>query len=122
MTTRFLARLGAALSVAAVALSLSASAAFAGEVTGNGRLLHVEDSKWGTGLHARSACAYSGQEDLQYFTDDSDATPLAEPTRGDPAHAQSWGQIPKEFRDLIAPLGFAPGQACNPTVGEPAEP
>ena len=122
MTPRFLARLGAALSVAAAVLSLSASAAFAGEVTGDGTLLHVDDSKWGTGLHARSFCAYSGQEDLQFFTDDEDTTPLAEPTRGDPAHAQSWGQIPKEIRDLIAPLGLAPGQACNPNVGPPAEP
>ena len=122
MTRRFFTRLGAALSVAAAVLTLTASAAFAGEVTGNGTLLHVDDSKWGTGLHARSACAYSGQEDLQFFTDDSDTTALAEPTRGDPAHAQSWGQIPKEMRDVLTTLGFAPGQACNPTIGEPTEP
>ncbi len=122
MTTRLLARLGTALAVAAASLTLTAGAAFAGEVTGNGTLLHVDDSKWGTGLHARSFCAYSGQEDLQFFTNDEDTTPLAEPTRGDPAHAQSWGQIPKEIRDVIAPLGLAPGQACNPTVGEPTEP
>ncbi len=122
MGRSLLSRLAAATSVAVIVLSVGASAVFAGEVTGTGTLLHVDDSKWGTGLHARSVCAYSGQEDLQYFTDDSDTTAKADPTRGDPAHAQSWGQIPKEIRDVIAPLGFAPGQSCNPNVGPPAEP
>ena len=67
---------GAACAAALVA-SLGASVAFAGEVTGNGKLLHVDGGgKWGTGLHARSFCAYSGQEDLQFFTDDGDGTPV----------------------------------------------
>ena len=112
MTRSFLSRLGVAVSVAAVVLSLSVSAVFAGEITGNGRSLKVTDSKWGTGLHARSFCAFSGQEDLQY-------PPFSDPTAG---HAQSWGQIPKAVRDQIAPFGFHPGMACNPNVGPPREP
>jgi hypothetical protein len=115
MSRRLLSRSGVALSVAAMVLVLNASAVFAGEVTGTGTLLHVTDSKWGTGLHARSDCAYSGQEDLQYFTDDSDATAKADPTRGDPSHAQSWGQIPHDVRDFLTTIGLNPGVACNPT-------
>jgi hypothetical protein len=109
-------RLGAAVSVAALVLSLSASAALAGEITGNGKVLKVDGGgKWGTGLHARSFCAYSGQEDLQYMEGGS---------KGDPAHAQSWGQIPKADRDFLLSLdpGFHPGMACNPNVGPPPEP
>jgi hypothetical protein len=67
--------------------------------------------KWGTGLHARSLCAFSGQEDLQ-------DPPFSDPNAG---HAQSWGQIPKAARDQMAPLGFVPGQACTPNVGPPPE-
>ena len=64
-------RLVLAAVAATLVLALSASAAFAGEITGNGRkLLTFEGSKWGTGLHARSFCAYSGQEDLQWFQDE----------------------------------------------------
>ncbi len=105
MTRRFVSRFGLAVSVAAIVLSLSASAVFAGEITGNGKSLKVEDSKWGTGLHARSECAYSGQEDLQFEPDGS---------KGEPGHAQSWGQIPKEFRDFLTSIGLNPGNACNP--------
>jgi len=97
---------------AAAALSLSASTAMAGEVTGNGKDLQDED-----GLNGKSACAFSGQEDLQF--QDEEGNPLPEPHKGEPAHAQSWGQIPKEFRDEIAEFGFHPGDACNPNVGEP---
>ena len=100
--------------LAAVLLaSLAATAAFAGEVTGNGSSLKVDGGgKWGTGLHARSFCAYSGQEDLQF---------VAGGSKGVPGHAQSWGQIPKADRDFIAPLGFHPGRACNPNYGPPPE-
>lgn len=98
-------RFGVAVSVAAVVLSLSAGAVFGGEITGNGDSLKIEDSKWGTGLHARSECAYSGQEDDQY-------PPVSDPNAG---HAQSWGQIPKDSRDFLTSIGFNPGIACNPT-------
>ena len=106
-------RLIAAFGGAALIAVLGANLAFAGEVTGNGKSLHVENSKWGTGLHARSVCAFSGQEDLQFETGGS---------KGVPAHAQSWGQIPKtgDFgRDFLTSIGLNPGKACNPTIGEP---
>jgi hypothetical protein len=114
MVRRFMKRLGVAVSVTAVVLSLGAGAAFGGEITGNGKSLQMpyEDSKWGTGLHARSECAYSGQEDDQFVGDGS---------KGDPAHAQSWGQIPKSgpgfTRDFLTSIGAHPGIACNPTSG-----
>ena len=105
-------RLLAALAAAALIASMCASAVFAGEVTGNGKDLKIDESKWGTGLHGRSLCAFSGQEDLQF--EDEEGNPLPEPTKGEPGHAQSWGQIPKEFRDFLATIGEHPGTACNP--------
>ncbi|MFL5777358.1 MAG: hypothetical protein ACJ761_00315 [Chloroflexota bacterium] len=105
-------RLFAALAAAALFASISASAVFAGEVTGNGTLLHF-DGKWETGLHGRSACAYSGQEDNQFFTDDSDAVRLDPPHKGLPGHSQSWGQIPHTVRAGM-PAELHPGISCNP--------
>ena len=107
-------RLVSVVAAVGLLLALTASTAFAGEITGNGKSLHVDGGgKWGTGLHARSFCAFSGQEDLQFADGGS---------KGDPGHAQSWGQIPKADRDAIAPLGFLPGRACNPNYGPPQEP
>jgi hypothetical protein len=54
----------------------------------------------------------SGQEDLQFL--DDEGNPLAEPHKGEPGHAQSWGQIPKEVRDFLTSIGWNPGLACNP--------
>jgi len=42
MARRFMPRLAVAVSTAAVVLSLSASAVFAGEITGNGTRVHPE--------------------------------------------------------------------------------
>jgi hypothetical protein len=105
-----------ALLAAVLMLGAVASSAFAGEITGNGqRLLSVEASKWGTGLHARSLCAYSGQEDLQWFVDEeTNLIRVEDPVKGVPGHAQSWGQIPKAVRDILTAEGAHPGQACNP--------
>jgi len=104
-------RLAIAITATVIVLSLSASAAFAGEITGNGKSLKVDGpGKWGTGLHARSFCAFSGQEDLQF-------PPFSDPTAG---HAQSWGQIPHSVR-AVMPAGFHPGMACNPNIGPPPE-
>jgi hypothetical protein len=103
-------RLALALGTATMITALSVVPALAGEITGNGRLLTV---------HGHSACAFSGQEDLQWFTDDSDQTPLEDPVRGVPSHSQSWGRIPKADRDFLATIGLHPGEACNPTIGEP---
>jgi hypothetical protein len=106
-------RVFAAFSAAIVVAALTASVAFAGEITGNGRLLPV---------NGRSACANSGQEDLQWFTTDLDVV-RHDVTRGVPAHSQNWGHFFKmfpgvsmqEFRDL----GFLPGVACNPNSAQP---
>ena len=106
MARRFITRFGIAVSATALVLSLTAGAAFAGEITGNGKSLKQAD---GT-LHGRSACAWSGQEDDQFGPGGS---------KGVPGHAQSWGQIPKADRDFIATFGFHPGMACNPNIGEP---
>jgi hypothetical protein len=106
-------RLLAAIMGVALVASFGASVVLAGEVTGNGKSLHVDGGgKWGTGLHARSFCAFSGQEDLQFETGGS---------KGVPGHAQSWGQIPKAVRDTF-PAALHPGRACNPNYGPPAEP
>jgi len=110
--TRHLARLALATGAAALALGMATSAVFAGEITGNGTLKDV---------NGRSFCAFSGQEDLQWFTDDTDTVRLENPQKGVPGHAQSWGQIPKAGRDAIGPLGFHPGRACNPHYGPPPE-
>jgi hypothetical protein len=83
--------------ITASILALSANAAFAGEITGNGKSLKNPD---GT-LNGRSECAFSGRED-----DPSD--PLF---RGD--IAQSWGQIAKAIRDTF-PAFLHPGVSCNP--------
>lgn len=105
-------RLVLAIGSAMLLLALSVGSALAGEITGNGKLLHVE----GGGLHGQSACAYSGQEDLQFYEDDEQQVRKETATRGDPGHAQSWGQIPKFVRDEIRPFAH-PGIACNPTSG-----
>jgi hypothetical protein len=75
-------KLVAAVSVAAM-MALGSSGALAGEITGNGQLKTV---------HGNSPCAYSGQEDLQWYTDDSDSTPLENPVKGEPSRTQNWGQ------------------------------
>lgn len=107
-------RLITSLLAATLIVGLSASAVMAGEITGNGRSLKTDAGKWGTGLHARSLCAYSGQEDLQFV--DHEGNPLPVTTKGVPGHAQSWGQIPKADRDFLTEvLHLNPGIACNPT-------
>jgi hypothetical protein len=111
MTRRIL----SALCAATLLLSVGATAVFAGEITGNGKSLHIGPHQ----LHGRSSCAFSGQEDLQWFN--PDGSPKATFTRGDPGHAQSWGQIPKTApagqvsRDFLTSIGSNPGIACNPT-------
>jgi len=91
-------RLGVVLGVAWV-LSLGASVALAGEITGNGKSLKNAD---GT-LNGKSLCAFSGRED--------------DPESGEfkSAIAQAWGQLPKVARDFLTSIGMNPGIACNPT-------
>jgi hypothetical protein len=82
-------RFVAVVSAAAI-LALGTSAAFAGEITGNGTLKTV---------HGNSPCAYSGQEDLQWFLNDGDTIPRIPPIKGQPhpdegmpSRVQNWGQ------------------------------
>ena len=98
-----------------MAMTLGASAAFAGEITGNGTPLWTGDNPLPTDdhhtLNGKSLCAFSGQEDGQFFDHDGEAVDPV--VKGDPAHAQSWGQIPKHIRDTF-PSYEHPGNACNP--------
>ena len=45
---------------------------------------------------------------------DAKGNPLENPTKGEPAHAQTWGLIPKAERDFLTSIGVNPGNACNP--------
>jgi hypothetical protein len=103
--TRLASRIALATGAATLALTMATSGVFAGEITGNGTLKQV---------NGRSFCAFSGQEDLQWYTDDSDTTLRTDPTKGDPGHSQNWGQIPKAVRDQLTQIGLNPGIACNP--------
>jgi opacity protein-like surface antigen len=69
--------LAAAFCAIAIA-GASASAAFAGEITGNGKPKPV---------NGNSPCAFSGQEDLQF---------TGSGTKGDPAHSQNWGHVKQD--------------------------
>jgi len=89
-------RLGLVVCVASV-MCLGANAGFAGEVDGKGNAVPG-------GEKGRSECSYSGQQD--------DALEDAGFFRGD--RVQSWGQIPKAFRDFLTSIGSNPGVACNP--------
>jgi hypothetical protein len=104
-TRRHLGRLALATGGAALALSMATSAVFAGEITGNGRLKDV---------NGRSFCAFSGQEDLQWFTTDEDLVRLDNPVKGVPNHSQNWGQIDQATRAFLTSIGLNPGIACNP--------
>jgi hypothetical protein len=93
-----------AVFVAAVT-ALGTSAAFAGEITGNGQLKTV---------HGNSPCAFSGQEDLQWYTTDEDTTPVANPIKGVPAHSQNWGHV-KQATGLTGGANSVPAAewGCN---------
>lgn len=96
----------AVVSVAAM-MALGTSAAFAGEITGNGRLKPV---------NGNSPCAYSGQEDLQWYTTNDDTTPVADPINGDPAHSQNWGHVKQAAGLTGGANSVFPGQplgGCN---------
>ena len=91
----------------------------AGEITGNGRKpLSFEDSKWGTGLHAGSFCAYSGQEDLQWFQDEgTNQVPVENPVKGVPGYAQSPGVRSLRLFGKL-PRRDASGDGLQPPTGQ----
>jgi hypothetical protein len=103
------------LAVAACAIAVvgvGAGAATAGEVTGNGKPLwtNTADPTVPHTLHGNSECAFSGQEDDQFF---------GGPRAGE--HSQSWGQGVRNTQPVGGFGGFNPGLFCNPTKssGEP---
>jgi hypothetical protein len=112
-----LALLAVASFAVAVVVGMGASAAFAGEVTGNCN--HAKSAKASENCketpigapsdedppHASSICSFSGQNDGEA------------PEGRKAAHVQSWGQIPKKERDAMAQEGFHPGDACNGHTG-----
>src|SRR5262245_66115646 len=97
-------RFVAAVSAAAM-MGFGTSVAFAGEITGNGRLKPV---------NGNSPCAFSGQEDLQWYTTNDDSTLRSDPTRGDPAHSQNWGHV-KQATGLTGGANSVPAAewGCN---------
>ena len=105
MASRRMTTFGVATSVAAVVLSLSASAALAGDITGKGKYIAGSDA---APLNGKSHCAYSGLNDEYYILGDTSYP-----------RTQSWGQLPKSgegfTRDLATFLGLNPGISCNPT-------
>jgi hypothetical protein len=98
-------RFALAIAAATLIASLSAGAALAGEVTGTRESLKVEDSKWGTDLHARSFCAYSGQND----------NPTSTNPENPPGQVQSYGY--SFARNGLKDAVPSPSVGCNPTAG-----
>jgi hypothetical protein len=89
----------AAMLCAAVVTGANASAAFAGEITGNGK-------RTGATEHANSICVFSGKNDDPQCLD---------PESGPGGVSQSYGQENK--LGLVDPHEFNPGSACNGHTG-----
>lgn len=98
-----------AVLAAFLVMALGASAAFAGEVTGNGKSLKNDDGS----LNGHSICAFSGLNDT--YSGDPDVPDADGFTR-----TQNWGQVDPAFRAFLTSLGFNPGVACNPIKGAAA--
>jgi hypothetical protein len=81
---------------AAVLTGANATAAFAGEITGNGK-------PTGATEHANSICVFSGKND--------DPTGINPEENGPPGVSQSYGQENK--LGLVDPQIFNPGDACR---------
>ena len=101
---RIRSRFAVAVFCAAVFGAIGASAAFAGESTGNGRYINGSDA---APLHGNSNCAYSGQNPEGLLSPDD---PNYEPGR-----VQNWGHIGQDGRAFLTSIGSNPGIACNPT-------
>ena len=104
MSRTFTSRFTLALGTAMLIVSVTAGAALAGEVTGNRESLKIENSKWGTGLHARSFCAFSGQND----------NPTSTNPMNPGGRVQSYGySVVREGGKAFAP---SPSVGCNPNA------
>ncbi len=101
---------------ALMVMAFGASAAFAGEINGRGERPMVVDVVDGhTILHGKSACAFSGLNDT-YAPGEPDAEGFL--------RTQNWGQVGKTGhpvfnKEFLTSIGLHPGQACNPTRGDP---
>jgi len=91
---------GAALCGVAIT-GVGAGSALAGESTGSGKVTPIADDV------AQSICSFSGQNPERFLTGSDFET----------GRTQSWGQIPKEERDFLTTIGFAPGDSCNGHTG-----
>ena len=98
MVRRRMARFGLGFGAAAVVLSLTASIALAGEVTGSGK-----NSKQNQGV---SWCSFSG------LNDDPTAPLEGSGPNGPGGQSQSYGQDVR--LGLADPHALTPGVACNP--------
>ena len=98
-------RLVVAFGSSLLVLAVSGGIAMAGELTGNGQSLKVEDGKWPTGLHSRSFCAFSGQND----------DPTSTNPENPPGQVQSYGYsfARNHLKDLVP----SPAVGCNPNSG-----
>ena len=81
----------------------SATAAFAGEITGNGKPTQGP-------AHANSICVFSGQNDDPNAPIIS-ANPIPEAPNGPGGRTQNYGQDVRH--GLISPHVFNPGDACR---------
>jgi hypothetical protein len=97
----------AALLCAVVVAGATASAAFAGEVTGTGKPTAGPP-------HANSICVFSGHND------DPTAPLDGSGPNGPGGHAQSYGQDVK--LGLVSPHQFNPGDACRGGSNTPGTP
>jgi hypothetical protein len=98
-------RIGLAFGSSLFVLALSAGSVLGGEVTGNRQSLKIEDSKWGTDLHARSFCAYSGQNDKPASTDPMDP--------GGRVQSYGYSAVREGFKAFVP----SPAIGCNPNAG-----
>lgn len=96
-----------ALTGMVILFAISASAGFAGEVTGNGKYIAGSDA---APLHGKSPCAYSGLNDNYVFgrtLPDADGF----------TQTQNWGQIIRQADSPNAGNGGAGPAGCNPNLG-----
>jgi hypothetical protein len=97
-------RIAAVAACATALMGVGASAAFAGEITGNGKWIAGSEA---APLNGKSECAYSGRNDNSVL-----GNPL--PDEDGFTRTQSWGQVGQEGRAFLTSIGLNPGIACNP--------
>jgi hypothetical protein len=114
--------------VAAFVAVFAASAALAGESTGNfGSTKSQGKNNKETPIgqpgetdppHASSICSFSGQNPERFLPEtivDENGDTVPNPDF-EPGRTQSWGQIPKAVRDTL-PAEEHPGSSCNGHTG-----